>query len=420
MRFLVIGINYVPEQTSVAPFTTGVCEHLVQRGHDVSVITAFPYYPQWRIHDGYRGALYKREQVRGVDVRRVIHFVPSKPRDLVQRLLHDVTFSSNALLATPWAGKFDGIFCSCPPPFVPTVAWLASRLRGVPFAVKLTDLAADTALALGIMKKQGALGRWARTLEGFNFRRAAGISVLCPGFKQRLVDRGIAEEKIFVVPDWADVETVRPLPRENEFRNHNHLADSDFLALHAGNMGLKQGLHTVVEAARLAEIADSGNGATWMLVGDGEERQRLQQIATEYGTTVLRFLPLQPESIFPHMLAAADVLLMLQRTNVTDMVIPSKLLTYMASGRPIVASVNHASETANRIREADCGLIVPPEDASALLNAVEHLRAAPEEAQRLGRNGRVYVEAAFSKQIVLEMYDQFFGNVFPGFDSTNR
>jgi colanic acid biosynthesis glycosyl transferase WcaI len=418
MHLLVIGINYTPEQTSVGPFTTGLCEHLAEQGHRVSVMTAFPYYPQWRIHDEYRGMVYKRERINDVDVRRVIHFVPSKPRNLIQRLLHDASFAFNSLLAIPSVGTFDGIFCSCPPPFVPTIAWLASRLRGVPFAMQLTDLATDGALAVGMMKGRGGLAGWARVLENFNYRQAAGISVLCPAFKERLIEQGVPPGKIYLVPTWADVETIRPLPRDNGFRHRNSLDNADFVALHAGNMGLKQGLQTVVEAARVTEASSSG--ITWMLVGDGEERRRLQESAVRYGLTRLRFLPLQPNDMVPFMLAAADVCLVVQKATVTDMVIPSKLLTYMASGRPIVASVHPGSATAHRIREADCGLIVPPEDPQSLVEAVERLRAVPTDAQRLGSNGRAYVEKHFAKQVVLDLYDQFLAAVFPEFGSVEE
>lgn len=414
MHLLVMGINYAPEPTSVAPFTTGLCEHLVEQGHRVSAITAFPYYPQWRTYDGYRGLLYKYERINGVDVRRVIHFVPAKPRDLVQRLIHDVTFSFNAMLAIPPVGSLDGIFCSSPPPFMPTVAWLASRLHGVPFAMQLTDLATDAATSLGMLNREGWLVRGAHALENLNYERAAGISVLCSGFRDKLIRRGVPAEKIGIVPTWADTETIRPLPRENDFRRRNGLAVDDFVMLHAGNMGLKQGLHTVVEAARLSEA--SYTRAKWLLVGDGEERRQLQESAAACGLSALRFLPLQPAETFPSVLAAADVLLLVQRADVTDSVIPSKLLTYMAAGRPIVASVNKDSEVARRIQEGDCGLIVPPEDPHSLVDAIQYLRAAAVEAQRLGHNGRVYVEERFGKRTVLGLYDRFLATVFPRFD----
>ena len=410
MHLLVIGINYAPEQTSVAPFTTGLCEHLVKQGHHVSVITAFPYYPQWRIQDRYRGLVYKHEIINGVNVRRVIHFVPSKPRNLVQRLIHDISFSFNAFLAIPLIGAFDGIYCSCPPPFVPTIAFLASRMRGVPYAIKLTDLASEAATSLRIMQNKGKLAKLARKIEMFNYKHATGISVLCPAFKENLIRNGVPEKKISIVPDWADTKAIHPLPCENGFRRRTGISKDRYVALHIGNMGLKQGLDTVVEAAKISEA--SSNGILWLLVGDGEERRRLEQLAAGYNLLTLRFLPLQPSGAFLEVLASADVLILSQRANITDTVIPSKLLTYMAAGRPIIASVNSVSETARRIREAECGLIVEPENPLALVEAIQDLRGASAKAKCLGANGRSYVEQYFSKEAILKHYAHFMNNVF--------
>src|SRR5260370_19742946 len=152
MRILVLGINYAPERTSVAPFTTGLCEHLASRGNDVTVVTAFPYYPEWRVWDGYRGSLYRREFIHGVEVRRVAHFVPAKPSSLLQRLAYDLTFTLAAFIAALFTGKYDLIYCSCPPPTVAFAAYLLGIVKRAPFVMKLTDLASDPPLSTAIMK----------------------------------------------------------------------------------------------------------------------------------------------------------------------------------------------------------------------------------------------------------------------------
>lgn len=409
MRFLVICINYSPEPVSVAPFNAGLCEHLAVQGHAVSVITAFPYYPHWRVYEPYRGMRYRREQINGVDVRRVAHFVPTKPRNLVQRLLHDMTFSLSAMAAIPSVGSFDAVFCSSPPPFTPLVGWLGALARRSPLVVKLTDLSADAAVSLGIMTRTSWLARWARALEGFGYRRARVLTVLCPAFKENLLHRGVPAEKIRVVPDWADTERVRPLPRVNSFRSANDLSRDEFVVLYAGNMGLKQGLGTAVAAAQVTESTQAG--VRWLLVGDGEERERLHDEVRERRLRSLRFLPLQPSEVLPEALAAADVLLLVQRATVTDTVIPSKMLTYMAAGRPIVAAVNDASTTAHYVLQAGCGVVVPPEDPVALAQAVEELRRDPRRCEQMGRNGRDYVVQNFSRDSVLARYDDLFREV---------
>ena len=412
MHFLVITMNYTPEPTGVSPFNTGLCEHLIARGHRVSVITTFPHYPQWRIYDEYRGALYKCEVINGVDVRRVIHFVPSRPRNLIQRLFYGISFSLNALLLLGTVGHYDGVFCASPPPFVPPVAWLAGRLKGVPTIVKLTDMALDVARSLGIVKDKTILTRFAQLLEDFNYRRMTAISVLCPAFKNSLMGKGIPGEKIYLVPVWADTELVHPLPRNNEFRKKQGLSDKQFIAIYSGNMGLKQGLSTMVEAANLTQAMSD---IIWFLVGTGEDRNVLEDLAAKYALENLRFLPLQPLTIFPSMLAAADALLLIQKSSVIDTVIPSKLLTYMAAGRPVIASVHLDSTAAYYIREANCGVVVEPENPSALIEAIVEFRNNPAYAGQLGTNGRAYVEQHFSKSVVLAKYDRLFWNVFPDF-----
>jgi colanic acid biosynthesis glycosyl transferase WcaI len=409
VHILVIGINYWPEETSVAPFTTGLCQHLVEAGHRVSVITAFPYYPEWRIRDAYRGRIYKRESVSGVDVRRVWHYVPRRPRGLVERLLHDITFSLSALMAACAVRKVDAIFCSSPPPFVPVVAWLHARARRVPHAIKVTDLATDAAVSTGIMVA-GPLVRLARSLERFNYSRAQGVSVLCSGFEKRLVELGVPVDRVFVVTDWADTVHVRPLDRENQFRQAQGYDPADFVVLHAGSMGLKQKLETVLESAILAE--KSGLPVKWLLVGDGEERERLERLTKESGLASVRFLKLLPAETLPYALASANAVLLTQQASVTDSVIPSKLLTYMASGRAILASINPASEAARRINDASCGVVVAPEDPRALLEGIMALRDLGPAVDDMGRRGREYVEAHFSKERVLQDYDRFFCAVF--------
>src|SRR5260370_33378917 len=132
MRTLVSGINHAPGGASVAPFTPGLCEHLAGRGNDVTVVTAFPYYPEWRVWDGYRGSLYRREFIHGVEVRRVAHFVPARPSSLLQRLAYDLSFALSAFTAALFTDKCDLIYCSCPPPTLAFAAYLLGVLKRVP------------------------------------------------------------------------------------------------------------------------------------------------------------------------------------------------------------------------------------------------------------------------------------------------
>ena len=404
MHILVIGINYTPEKISVAPFTTGLCEHLAAQGNEVTVVTAFPYYPEWRVYDGYRCSLYRREFVKGVKVYRVAHYVPYKPSSLIQRLTYDISFTVTSFIAALFARKCDIIYCSCPPPTVAFAAYLLGKLKGVPYVVKLTDLASDAALATGIMQPGPAI-RAARAFEKFTFNKAMAVVCLCRGFIDRLKERGVDEKKLLLIPDWGDTVNVRPCEDDSSFRLTNRLPSEKFLVFHTGNMGKKQCLINVLNAA---ELTKREYDIMWILVGQGEERAYLEREVSRRDLSNVRMLPLQPAEVLPQMYATADLLLLNQAAAIEDAVIPSKLLTYMAAGRPVVGSVCEKSEAYRQIRLANCGVMVPAENPQALADAVVALRSNPALCKELGANGRIYAEAHFTKARVLREYDDFF------------
>jgi colanic acid biosynthesis glycosyl transferase WcaI len=407
MKILVLGINYSPEKTSVAPFTTGLCEHLVQQGHRVTVVTACPYYPGWRVFDEYRGARFRRETINGVAVQRVWHFVPWRPSGLWQRLAHDLSFTITAFVAGLLAGKCDVIYCSCPPPTLGLAAFALSKIRRAPFVIKLTDLATDTALATGIMH-DGVAIRIAQQIESFVYRKAKSIACLCQGFIEHLAQRGVDLDKVRLIPDWGDTEKIRPLRDSTRFRIEHNIPAQGFLVMHTGNMGKKQCL---INALKAAELTRDEQRICWLLVGDGEERELLQREVTARALHQVRLLPLQPVEMLPHMFAEADLLLLNQLSAIEDAVIPSKLLTYMAAGRPIVAAVSERSESAQHVLRACCGLVIQPESPEALAEAVLRLAREPEHRQQFGANGRAYAEAHFRKSAVLKQYDLLFDEI---------
>ena len=402
MRILVLGINYYPERTSVAPFTTGLSEYLAAQGHDVRVVTAFPYYPEWRIWKEYRGRLTQQETIKGVEIRRIRHFIPWRASALLQRLLHDFSFTLAAFCAGLAAGECDVVYCSCPPPALALAAWAISRLRNVPYAIKLTDLASDAALATGILR-EGALVRAARAIERFAYRHAAAVVCLCGAFRERLTRDGLPADRLAVIPDWGDTEAVRPIVADGSFRRTHDIGSEQFVLLHTGNMGKKQDLLNVIRAAE--QTRDDANLA-WVIVGEGEERHLLENACRSLPN--LHLLPLQPTASLCQMYADADVLILNQKAAVKDAVIPSKLLTYMASGKPVLCAANVVSEAARIIHEAGCGQIVEPENPQALVQGALALRADPILRSGMGANGRAYAVNNFEKARVLRLYDSFF------------
>jgi colanic acid biosynthesis glycosyl transferase WcaI len=279
-----------------------------------------------------------------------------------------------------------------------------SRIRRRPYVLKLTDLASDAAVATGILK-EGFLVRIARLIEGFAYRKADRVVCLCQPFIEKLSARGIDRSKLLLIPDWGDIQRVYPIANATVFRNANRFTADQFLVMHTGNMGKKQELLNVVRAAELSQDVP---GLVWILVGGGEERTAIEEAITRSKLQNIRMLPLQPVEMMAEMYSAADVLLLHQKAAVVDSVIPSKLLTYMAAGRPVLAAASRNSETARSVRRAECGVIIQPGDPGALVQTVLSLRNDPAGREKFGASGRSYVQQHFTKEKVLHEYDLLF------------
>jgi len=403
MKILIIGLNYLPESTSIGPYTADLAEYLQGRGHRVQVITGFPLAPQWRIWEGYRGEWFRHEVVGGVAILRTYLYVPGKPVRAVSRILFDLSFSLSSLLGALSTGRSDLIMVISPPLQLGLTGWLLGRLKGARLFVHLQDLVPDAAVAVDSLREGSVSIRLAHALERFVYRRAMGIGVISEGFTRNLVGKGVPPAKITLLPNYIDLNFIRPEDRNNGFRRRQRISPDDFLVMYSGSVALKQGLHTFVQSA--AEF-QPGDGVMFYLVGDGPYLPELKARAEQLQPADLRFLPLQPRESLPTQLGAADALVITQRRAVTDVVFPGKLLYYMAAGRPILAAVSADSETGRFVRDKQVGVVVPPEDPAGLAQAVRFLHENRQEANRLGMNGRRVAEEEFDREVVLRRFTE--------------
>jgi glycosyltransferase involved in cell wall biosynthesis len=399
---LILSLNYSPEATGFAPHSTALAEHLVKVGHDVTVVTGFPFAPVWKRFPDYRGEIVRRESMNGVDVVRVSHFIPRRPGSAVQRILMEGTFAAAAGLAllvdSVIRGRFDVVIYAGAQP---ALAWLARGLASLcaaPYIVKITDLAAQAAADVAIVS--GPAARLLNRIEFGAYRRARAAIVLCDSFKTALKDAGF-QANVHLIRDSVDLSNIRPGCDGAPFRRRHGIADDEFVVLYSGSLGLKQGLAHVVRAASLL---DGGNARVrWVIVGEGETKASLRREIDEAGVgDRVLLLGLQPEAELSGMLAAADALLLSQLQSVKDTVIPSKLLMYMAAGRPVVAAVSAQSQAAAIVRDAAGGIMVAPEDAAALAHAVAALQRSPDQLAAMGHRNRCYAERHFDRNAILE------------------
>jgi colanic acid biosynthesis glycosyl transferase WcaI len=238
----------------------------------------------------------------------------------------------------------------------------------------------------------------ANSLARWIYARADRITAIGGGFLDALARKGVPSAKLVYLPNWVDTDWVRPLARMNAFRTRSGAGEDDFLVGYVGNFGFKQQMETVVEAARL--LRDRSD-IRFALIGDGAQKQHAVSLAKDAGLDNVAFFGVQPRDALPEMLAAMDLHLLHQRKEVVDMVVPSKLLTYAASGRPIVFAGVPESEGAKFVVAAGAGTVVAPESPSALAEAIVSLQADADAREAFGRNGRRYVEAHFERERVL-------------------
>jgi colanic acid biosynthesis glycosyl transferase WcaI len=393
MKILILSINYWPEVTGIGAFTTYRAEYLASAGHDVEVCTAFPYYPEWRIPKEYASKMALTEERNGVRIVRSYLYVPN-PVTSLKRILHEGSFILSSAVRAMTRRRPDVLLVVSPPLGLAVTAILLSRLWRVPFVFDVEDLQPDSASDLGM------LPTWAvkllYRLESAAYRRARLVTTLTPSMRKRIVDKGIAEEKVELLEPRMDDSLMDLLPEEgNAFRRRYDLGEK-FLVTHSGNMGVKQGLDVILDAAELNRGDDS---MRFLLVGDGADCERIQRRAAQMDLQNVRFLPLLDEADYRGLLAASGVCLVTQQKAVKEIAFPSKIVTYLAAGRPIVASVNPGSEVARITQESGAGRVVEAENPEALLVAIRELRM--EDPRKLSENARVYASQRWSSVRVL-------------------
>jgi glycosyltransferase involved in cell wall biosynthesis len=392
-RVLVVGLNYAPENTGIACYTTGMARMLAEAGHAVHVITGFPHYPQWRVADGYRGR--RIEETDGpagnpIRVTRVAHPVPTGGARFA-RIAMEAVFAAHA--ATVRTETPDAVIVVSPALLsVAAARWRWKRPGRTALGVVTQDLygPAMTETATFGGPAAAAAGRVERAL----LCGADGVAAIHETFRSTLTRLGVAPERISVVRNWSHVTPIHVTPADvRGVRDHLAWPAGHTIALHAGNMGAKQGLENVVDAARLADRRDLP--VTFVIMGDGNQDAALRERAR--GVQRLRFVSPLPAGEFERTLAAADVLLLNERAGVREMCVPSKLTSYFSAARPVLAATEDTSPAAAEIRAADAGIVLPPARPELLVEAAVALGQDRVGCTRLGRNGRDYALRVYAQ-----------------------
>ena len=392
VKILIHVINYFPELTGIGKYSGEMAEWLASRGHGIRVVTAPPYYPEWKVGRDYYGARYSREVIRGVKVFRCPLWVPKKPNGF-KRIVHLASFalSSFPVMLGQAFWKPDVVFVVEPSLFCLPGAWLVARLSGAKAWLHVQDFEVDAAFDLKILptgKSQDII----RNLERIMMRRFDRVSTISAKMMEKLAGKGVDRSKTIRFPNWVDTETI--FPREASAMRQELGLEGKIVCLYSGNMGEKQGLEILIEAARLLKEEQS---IRFVLCGNGTARERLYESANDLTNIV--WLSLLPADKLNDLLNLADIHLLPQRADAADLVMPSKLTGMLASGRPVVATARAGTEIAQVLEKS--GKLVEPGNARWLAAAILELSGDAPLRSALGEEARRYALGNLSRDAVL-------------------
>lgn len=398
MKLLLYGINFAPELTGIGKYTGEMAHWLASQGHEVRVITAPPYYPDWAVRPGYSARSFTTEDWHGVKLMRTPLWVPHKPSGL-KRLLHLASFAAASLpvLLGQWRWKPDVVWVVAPA-FACTPGALAlARLTGARAWLHVQDYEVDAAFELGMLKGRRLRNAITR-VEGWLMRRFDRVSTISQRMLDRARDKGVDDARLVHLPNWVDVSQVRPLGSASSYRAQLGIPADAVVALYSGNMGAKQGLEVLSALARkLRQRSD----IHFVYCGQGAGRDKL--IHDCGGLANVHFVDLQPIERLGELLGLADIHLLPQRADAADLVMPSKLTGMLSSGRPVVAGARPETELGQVV--AQCGLLAVPDDAESFARCVEALAGQPARREELGRHARAWAEQNLARDSVLRQFE---------------
>jgi colanic acid biosynthesis glycosyl transferase WcaI len=408
MNLFIWGINYVPEVTGIAPYNTALCEYLAQRGHTVHMFTSFSYYPTWTKQPEDQGRLYRTDLIKGVKVHRCWHYVPRKATAL-KRIFHEGSFVLTSFLRALVVPRPDVMLVVSPPLLLGAAAWVLSWIKRAPFIFHVKDLQPDAAAELGMLKYKSLL-RALYWLEGLAYRKAARVAGINPGMIEAFRRKAVPEDKILYSPDHIDVKQLEAsCPPPGTFRKKHGFSEHEFLILYSGNLGVKQGLGILLDAARLVK----NPAIRFVICGDGSQREVMVERIRQEKLGNVTLLPLQSQELYLAMLRDADISAITQQPGTGKLFFPNKLLPTLALSRPVIATADGESDLAIAIAQGKFGAIVPPTRPDLLAAAVEDLAREPERLDQWGKAGRIFINA-FDRASVLQELEKVLENLSSG------
>jgi colanic acid biosynthesis glycosyl transferase WcaI len=404
-RLLLIGGNFLPEQTGIGKYNGEMIRWLAAGGYDCSVITSYPYYPQWKVQppydkakNWYRKEVMQEEGWKGkITIYRCPQFVPAKPSGKTRMLL-DFSFAMSAffkLLTLLPRKKFDVVISVVPPFHLGLLAVLYKKLRGAKVFYHVQDMQIEAARDLNMIKSAKVINLLFR-MERYILKHADIVSSISDGMMSKIQQK--AGKDVFFFPNWVDVSLFHPLEERLLLKTEYGFAATDKIVLYSGAIGEKQGLEAILHAAsKLKELK-------FLICGSGPYKEKLQDLAEAMQLQNVIFFPLQPFERFNHFLNMADVHLVIQKGNASDLVMPSKLTTILAVGGLALVTANNGTSLHKLVSTHNMGIVVDAEDQEALNEGL--IRSMNDNATEMAKNGRLYAETYLSVGKIMSRFEE--------------
>ena len=396
MKIFLHTMYYLPDFGSAPVLMDELARYLAGAGHEVEVVTTMPR----ERGEEFGGLFYSRRETDGFTVKR---FWASRSPHPLGRLLAWNIYTAGALVNLLAVRPGDVLFLRTPPLQLGLPAFWARALGRARVLVNVQDIHPDLAIESGILRNPAGIA-FAKALERWVYGLADRIAVISDGFARNLRGKGVPEAKLAVLPNWVDTDFLKPGPKDNPVARRHGLAGK-FVVMYSGTISISSN-RTLERALEAARLLAAEREILFVVVGEGLKKEALRERAAALGLANVAFLPFQPYSDLPDLLASSDVLLVPLDRAKSDLSVPSKLYTFMAAGRPILGLAAPGSEVARLLRENDCGVAAPPDDPDEIAAAVRGLAAAPERRRTLGANARAYVVERFAKDKILRSYDR--------------
>ncbi len=413
-RILLIGGNYFPEPTGIGKYSGEMMKWLAGEGHDCTVVTTYPYYPQWKVQPPYekKRFWYTWEKIEvgenaAINVIRCPHYVPKSPSGLT-RSISEFSFFFTAyliVLLLLFKKKFDNVITVAPPFAIGLLGIFYKRIRGGKFVYHIQDLQVDAAKDLAMIKSNMVINLFF-LLEKFIIKNADAVSTISPGMIKKV--KGKCNREVLLFPNWADIEAFHPISNKAELKYNFGFNPTDKVVLYAGAIGHKQGLEAILHAAKTLE---SLRDIKFAICGSGPYKEQLVKLKEEMNLKNVVFLPLQPLATFNMFLNMADLHLVLQKAGASDLVLPSKLSGILSVGGVAIVTANEGTSLHNIMSASNMGLLIEPENQDELVGAISSI--LENNYCEKSQNARAYAEQNLSSDKILRT---FFTEVF-GYES---